>query len=193
MWNNKVRSQLLPIMFVCFVGFTVAPTVFQSYGDVQLLLVEEDPRCLSGNYFITKGHLGRTTDLPQASWSFSWKALKPSKAFEHFKFCFIFMDFFCFCWVYRRTNSISVIWRRPAITGGGRPRVPLRALFHHEGHLGRTTDLPQASWMASSHIEFYALNRVRTHTLKLTQKPTSSNVSKTHLRKFFRLTPTLRK
>ena len=27
-----------------------------------------------------------------------------------------------FCWVYHRTNSISVIWRRPAITGGGRPQ-----------------------------------------------------------------------
>ena len=54
-------------LFVCFVGFTVAPTVFQSYGDVQLLLVEEDTRCLSVPYFITKGPPGRTTDLPQAS------------------------------------------------------------------------------------------------------------------------------
>ena len=51
-----------------FVLLCLPSTVFQSYGDVQLLLVEEDPRCLSGHYFITKGHLGRTTDLPQASW-----------------------------------------------------------------------------------------------------------------------------
>ena len=57
-----------------------------------------------------------------------------------------------FSWVYRLTDSISVIWRRPAITGGGRPQVPLRTLFHHEGAPGRTTDLPQASWIASSHM-----------------------------------------
>ena len=39
-------SQSLKKLFVCFVlflGFTVAPTPLGSYGDLQLLLVEEDP------------------------------------------------------------------------------------------------------------------------------------------------------
>ena len=36
------------------------------------------------------------------------------------------------------------------ITGGGRPRGTSVHYFRHRVHPGRTTDLPQASWKASS-------------------------------------------
>ena len=64
-------SDLHPLggALVCyFVGFNVAPTHYRAYGDFPALMVEEDPRCPSVHYFITSGHLGRTTDLLQASW-----------------------------------------------------------------------------------------------------------------------------
>ena len=46
---------------------------------------------------------------------------------------YIYFIYYCIyvlgCWVLRLTNTLKVIWRLSNFTGGGRPRVPLRALF----------------------------------------------------------------
>jgi hypothetical protein len=45
---------------------------------------------------------------------------------------------------------VIVIWRLSSLIGGGRPQMPLFALFQAQEHLSRTTNIPQASWIASS-------------------------------------------
>ena len=55
----QIRRVLLFIIHIFYiVGFYVAPTVFQSYSDFQLVSGGGKPQ----------RNLGETTDLPQASW-----------------------------------------------------------------------------------------------------------------------------
>ena len=44
---------------------------------------------------------------------------------KHSEYAYIFF----FGWILCRTNTVDAIWRLSSFTGGGRPQVPLRALF----------------------------------------------------------------
>jgi hypothetical protein len=48
---------------------------------------------------------------------------------------------YIFVCVFRRTNTIQVMWRLSSFTGEGRPRVSFMHLFQHE-RASRTTDQP---------------------------------------------------
>jgi len=64
--------------------------------------------------------------------------------------------FFCFfvCLFVLEFNVALTVFQSyrdvQLITGGGRPRGTSVHYFRHRVHPGRTTDLPQASWKASS-------------------------------------------
>ena len=55
-------------IYLLFLGFSIAPTPSGSYGDFQLLLVEEDPAYMNIRIFTC---IGRTTDALQVSWKIS--------------------------------------------------------------------------------------------------------------------------
>ena len=84
---------------------------------------------------------------------FNWRKLRRDKFkgkilfinfFYHFNlnYLFYYLDIcssrnivilILFCgWVLRLTNTVQVIWWLSSFTGGGRPRVPLRALFQSQ-------------------------------------------------------------
>ena len=54
-------------------------------------------------------------------------------------------------WGFSRTDTLRVIWRLPAFTGGGRPNTYEYRIF---ACMGRTTDAMQVSWKTSPHKSF---------------------------------------
>ena len=49
-------------------------------------------------------------------------------------------------------NTVKFIWQLSSFTGGERHQMSLRAFL--QAHMSRTTDVPYASWIASSHDEY---------------------------------------
>jgi hypothetical protein len=64
--------RLRPMLLLLFPSFMTLPPLYEDImvWTYQLYMVEEDPRCPSGQFSGSGGHLGRTTDVPQASWLF---------------------------------------------------------------------------------------------------------------------------
>ena len=58
------------LLLLLFPSFMSLPPLYEDImvWTYQLSMVEEDPRCPSGQFSGSSGHLGRTTDVPQASW-----------------------------------------------------------------------------------------------------------------------------
>jgi hypothetical protein len=78
-WNILLSSQCFELkvivnltMYANSFFVRAYAAVYGSQSDFQDLPGEQDPRCSSVHYSGTNGHLGRTADVPQASWIASW-------------------------------------------------------------------------------------------------------------------------